>query len=99
MEDISIAPEVIRAVVRRGLEELEERIGKHSAAPPALAADSLGRAFREQGVRLASLYRRMHAEEIARMQRLSAVLRRVLRDIDRVEKGDREHSWELERQE
>ncbi|WPF66528.1 MULTISPECIES: hypothetical protein [unclassified Corynebacterium] len=97
VEDISIAPQAIRAMVKRGLEELEERIGAHGAAPPALPTHAVGQAFREQAVRLSEVYRSMHAEEITRMQRLSALLRDVLRDIDRVEDTDREHARDMER--
>ncbi|KQB84252.1 hypothetical protein [Corynebacterium oculi] len=97
MEDISIAPEAIRTMVRRGIEELEERIGTYLAAPPDLPTHVVGQAFREQGIRLSETYRRMHAEEITRMRRLSAILRGVLRDIDRVEETDQDQAREMRR--
>lgn len=89
MEELSVAPEVATALLRRGLEDLEERIRKHRSDPPALSIDIAGRALYEQSRRLAASYARLHAAEMRRMQSLSRMLSAALDDVGRVDVADR----------
>ncbi|MCH6196605.1 hypothetical protein MHT86_03715 [Corynebacterium mastitidis] len=94
MGDVSIAPEAVGALLRRGLAELEERLLEHEKTPPALSLDVAGGVLYAQGRRLADSYVRLHAAEIQRMRGLSRMLHSALEDIARVEATDRANAAE-----
>ena len=97
MEELSITPEAARGMVRRGLEELEERIRAHQSAPPGFPAVAAGQQFGDYGRRLAEAYMRLHSVEMRRMQTLLGMLRSTLREIEAIDAANSRHAEDLER--